>query len=38
MIQRSYTWTKLFQKDACPPTSIAALFTIAETRKQAKCP
>ncbi|KAF0875500.1 LORF2 protein, partial [Crocuta crocuta] len=28
----------LIQKDTCIPMFIAALFTIAKTRKQAKCP
>ena len=28
----------LIQKDPCTPVFIAALFTIAKTRKQPKCP
>ena len=28
----------LIQKDTCNPVFIAALFTIAKTRKQPKCP
>ena len=28
----------MIQKDTCTPKFIAALFTIAKTRKQAKCP
>ena len=28
----------LFPKDTCPPLFIAALFTIAKTWKQTKCP
>ena len=28
----------LIQKDACTPMFIAALFTIAKTWKQSKCP
>ena len=28
----------MIRKDTCTPIFIAALFTIAETRKQLKCP
>ena len=28
----------IIQKDTCTPMFIAALFTIAKTRKQPKCP
>ena len=28
----------MVQKDTCPPTFTAALFTMAKTRKQPKCP
>ena len=28
----------IIQKDTCTPMIIAALFTIAKTRKQPKCP
>ena len=43
MIQQShswaYIWTKtLIQKDTCTPMFIAALFAIAKTWKQPKCP
>ena len=42
MIQQSHSWgciqTKLNQKDTCTPMFIAALFTIAKTWKQPKCP
>ena len=42
MIQQSHSWayiqTKLIRKDSCTPKFIAALFTIAKTRKQPKCP
>ena len=43
MIQQShswaYIWTKLIiQNDTCTPMFIAALFTIAKTWKQPKCP
>ena len=42
MIQQShsqaYTWTKLSSKDTCTPMFIAALFTVAKTWKQPKCP
>ena len=42
MIQQSYSWayiqTKLIEKDTCSPMFIAALFTIAKTWKQPKCP
>ena len=33
-----YADKTLIQKDACNPVSIAALFTIAKTWKQPKCP
>ena len=33
-----YPEKTLIQKDPCPPLFIAALFTIAKTRKQPKCP
>ena len=42
MIQQSHSWAyiqaKLIQKDTCTPMFIAALFTIAKTWKQPKCP
>ena len=44
MILQSYYWAhiqkrwKLFRKDICTPVFIAALFTIAKTWKQPKCP
>ena len=43
MIQQAhswaYIWTKLhFEKIHAPPLFIAALFTIAKTWKQPKCP
>ena len=43
MIQQSHSWAyrgrKLeFKKTHAPPTFIAALFTIAKTEKQPKCP
>ena len=42
MIQKSHSWayiqTKLIQNDTCTPMFIAALFTIAKTWKQPKCP
>ena len=43
MIQQSHSWaytqTELFlEKDTCTPMFIAALFTIAKTWKQPKCP
>ena len=31
-------WTKLLEKDTCTHMFIAALFTIAKTWKQPKCP
>ena len=33
-----YSEKTVIQKDTCTPMSIAALFTIARTWKQAKCP
>ena len=33
-----YPEKTIFQKDTCPPMFIAALFTIARSRKQPKCP
>ena len=44
MIQQSHLWDYIFrqnniiQKDTCTPMFIAALFTIARTWKQPKCP
>ena len=43
MIQQSHSWAytqrkTIIQKDACTPMFIAALFTIARTWKQLKCP
>ena len=43
MIQQSHSWAYIWkkiiiQKDTCTPTFIAALFTIAKTWKQPKCP
>ena len=42
MIQQSHSWasiwSKLIQKDTCTPMFTAALFTIAKTWKQPKCP
>ena len=42
MIQQSHSWAypekTLIQKDTCTPMFIAALFTIAKTWKQSKCP
>ena len=34
----TYTQTKLIQRDTCIPMFIAALFIIAKTWKQPKCP
>ena len=33
-----YPEKNMVQKDTCPPTFTAALFTMAKTRKQPKCP
>ena len=33
-----YPEKNMIQKDACTPVFIAALFTIAKTRKPPKCP
>ena len=33
-----YSDKTIFQKDTCTPMFIAALFTIAKTWKQPKCP
>ena len=33
-----YPVKAIIQKDTCTPVFIAALFTIARTRKQLKCP
>ena len=33
-----YPEKTIIQKDTCTPMLIAALFTIAKTRKQPKCP
>ena len=33
-----YLDKSFIQKDACPPVFIAALFTVAKTWKQLKCP
>ena len=43
MIQQSHSWAyiwgkTLIQKDTCTPIFIVALFTIARTWKQLKCP
>ena len=43
MIQQSYSWAYiqiklLMQKDPCTPIFIAALFVIAKTWRQPKCP
>ena len=43
MIQQSHSWGHISgqndnKKDTCTPTFIAALFTIAKTWKQPKCP
>ena len=43
MSQQSHSWAyyldkTLIQNDTCTLMSIPALFTIAETRKQPKCP
>ena len=43
MIQQSHSWAYIqkktvIQKDTCTPMFIAALFTIARTWKQPKCP
>ena len=42
MTQQSHSWayvqTQRIQKDMCTPLFIAALFTIAKTWKQPKCP
>ena len=42
MTQQSHSWayiqTKLIQKDTCTLMFTAALFTIAKTWKQPKCP
>ena len=43
MIQQSHSWAYIWrktiiQKDVCTPVFIAALFTIARTWKQPKCP
>ena len=34
----TYTEKTIIQKDTCTPMFTAALFTIAKTRKQPKCP
>ena len=34
----AYTWRKTTGNDTCSPVFTAALFTIAKTRKQPKCP
>ena len=36
MIQQSYSW--VYMQHTCTPRFIAALFTIAKTWKQPKCP
>ena len=43
MTQQSHSWAyypekTVIQKDTCTPMFIAALFTIANTWKQPKCP
>ena len=42
MIQQSHSWayiqTKLIRKDSCTPIFTAAVFTVAKTWKQPKCP
>ena len=42
MTQQSHSWpyiqTKLLEKDTCTRMFIAALFTIARTWRQSKCP
>ena len=42
MTQQSHSWAyikkTIIQKDTCTPIFIAALFTIAKTWKQTKCP
>ena len=42
MVQQSHSWaytqSKLYSKNTCTPMFIAALFTIAKTQKQPKCP
>ena len=42
MTQQSHSWasilTKLYLRDTCARMFIAALFTIATTRKQPQCP
>ena len=43
MIQQSHSWAytqrkTIIQKDACTPMFTAALFTIARSWKQPKCP
>ena len=37
-IRVAYTQTKLIEKEMCTPVFTAALFTIAKTWKQPKCP
>ena len=34
----AHTWKKLIQKDTCTPMFISALFTIARTWTQPRCP
>jgi len=42
MTQQSHYWActlrKLIEKDTCTPVFTAALFTIAKTWKQPRCP
>ena len=38
MTQQSHYWETIIQKDTCTPVFTAALFTIARSWKQPKCP
>ena len=38
MLQQSHSWAITIQKDTCTSVFIAALFTIARTWMQPKCP
>ena len=38
MTQQSHCWETIIERDTCTPVFTAALFTIARTWKQARCP
>ena len=38
MTQKSHYWETVIERDTCTPVFLAALFTIARTWKQSRCP